>query len=206
MTPASTLAATLETALDALLSQDPASAARCKALAGKCIAVTLTGTGVTLYFLPDSQGIQVLSEYEGDVDTRLTGSPLGFARLGLDNSEDALFQGAVQLEGDTGAGQQFQDILTGVDIDWEEQLSHVTGDVIAHQAGRLARHAAAYFKDAANSAADNSSEYLQEEAQLLPARVEIDYFLDDVDTLRSDLDRLSERVARLQRLLDDGAS
>ncbi len=43
--------------------------------------------------------VQVLSQYEGDVDTLLTGSPLGFARLGLDSREDALFQGAVQIEG-----------------------------------------------------------------------------------------------------------
>jgi ubiquinone biosynthesis protein UbiJ len=141
--------------------------------------------------------VQVLSQYEGDVDTLLTGSPLGFARLGLDSREDALFQGAVQIEGDTGIGQQFQDIFVGGDWDWEEQLSHFTGDIIAHQAGKLVRHTQRFLKDSSNTLADNSSEYLQEEAQVLPTRVEINYFLEDVDKLRADVDRLNARVDRI---------
>lgn len=166
-------------------------------MAGKCIAIALNGTGVMLFFLPDGDGVQVLSQYEGDVDTLLTGTPLGFARLGLDSREDALFQGAVQIEGDTAIGQQFQDIFVGGEWDWEEQLSKFTGDIIAHQAGKFARHAQRFLKDSSNTLADNSSEYLQEEAQLLPTRVEISYFLDDVDQLRSDVDRLNARIERL---------
>ena len=205
MTTASTLAAALESALDLYLKQDPSALKRCSTLAGKCIAITLSGTGITLYFLPDGDGVQVLGQYEGDVDTLLTGSPLGFARLGLDSREDALFQGAVQIEGDTGIGEQFQDIFVGGDWDWEEQLSKFTGDIIAHQAGKLVHHTRRFFKDSSNTFADNSSEYLQEEARLLPARVEISYFLEDVDNLRADVDRLN---ARIERLLDsaDGSN
>jgi ubiquinone biosynthesis protein UbiJ len=197
VTTASTLAATLESALDLYLKQESSALIRCSKLAGKCVAIALSGIGVTLYFLPDSDGVQVLSQYEGDVDTLLTGSPLGFARLGLDSREDALFQGAVQIEGDTGIGQQFQDIFVGGDWDWEEQLSHFTGDIIAHQAGKLVRHTHRFLKDSSNTLADNSSEYLQEEAQVLPTRVEINYFLEDVDKLRADVDRLNARVDRI---------
>lgn len=197
MTTTSTLAATLESALDLYLKRDSSALKRSSKMAGKCVAIALSGTGITLYFLPDGDGVQVLGEYEGDIDTLLTGSPLGFARLGLDSREDALFQGAVQIEGDTGIGQQFQDIFVGGDWDWEEQLSHFTGDIIAHQAGNLVRHTQRFLKDSGNTFADNSSEYLQEEAQLLPTRVEISYFLEDVDKLRTDTDRLSARVDRL---------
>ena len=197
MTTVPTLAAALESALDLYLKQNSAALQRCAKITGTCVAISLSGTGVTLYFLPDNDGIQVLSQYEGDVDTLLTGSPLGFARLGFDSREDALFQGAVQIEGDTAIGQQFQDIFAGGSWDWEEQLSKFTGDVIAHQAGKFVRHAQRFFKDTSNTFADNSSEYLQEEAQLLPTRVEIRYFLDDVDKLRSDIDRLDARVERL---------
>lgn len=197
MTTTSTLAATLESALDLYLKRDSSALKRSSKMAGKCVAIALSGTGITLYFLPDGDGVQVLGEYEGDIDTLLTGSPLGFARLGLDSREDALFQGAVQIEGDTGIGQQFQDIFVGGDWDWEEQLSHFTGDIIAHQAGNLVRHTQRFLKDSGNTFADNSSEYLQEETQLLPTRVEISYFLEDVDKLRADTDRLSARVDRL---------
>ena len=202
MTTASTLATALESALDLYLKQDSSALKRCSVLTGKCIAITLSGTSITLYFLPDGEGVQVLGQYEGDVDTLLTGSPLGFARLGLDSREDALFQGAVQVEGDTGIGEQFQNIFIGGDWDWEEQLSKFTGDIFAHQAGKLVNHTRRFFKDSGNTFADNSSEYLQEEARLLPTRVEISYFLEDVDKLRADADRLNARVERLLNSVD----
>jgi ubiquinone biosynthesis protein UbiJ len=122
MTPATTLAAALETALDTYLKQDPQALRRCTALEGKVIGLDITGLGLSLYFLPGSDGVQVSSHYEGDVDTRLTGSPFGFARLALVSREDTLFQGAVEIRGDTETGQQFQDLLAGTDWDWEEQL------------------------------------------------------------------------------------
>lgn len=197
MTTVSTLAATLESTLELYLNQNPSALKRCSGMAGKCVAITLTGTNVTLYFLPDTGGIQVLSQYEGDIDTLLTGSPLGFARLGLDSRENALFQGAVHIEGDAAIGQQFQDIFTGSSWDWEEQLSHFTGDIIAHQTGKLVQHTQQFLHDVSSTFADNSSEYLQEEAQLLPTRAETGYFLEEVDKLRADTDRLGARVERL---------
>lgn len=201
----STLAAALESALNLYLGQDPESARRSAALQGKVIALSITGTGLTLYFLPDADGLQVLGHYEGDIDTRLSGSPLGFARLGLDRREDALFQGAVKIDGDTAVGQQFQELLAGTDWDWEEQLSRVTGDVFAHQAGRLAARAARLWRDSRETLAADCSEFLQEEARLLPTRIEVAYFLDAVDRLRDDTERLAARVERLLRATDAGS-
>jgi ubiquinone biosynthesis protein UbiJ len=198
----STLAAALESALNFYLGQDPESARRSAALQGKVIALDITGTGLTLYFLPDADGLQVLGHYEGDIDTRLSGSPLGLARLGLDRREDALFQGAVKIDGDTAVGQQFQELLAGTDWDWEEQLSRVTGDVFAHQAGRLAARAARLWRDSRETLAADCSEFLQEEAHLLPTRIEVAYFLDAVDRLRDDTERLAARVERLLRATD----
>lgn len=195
--PAPTLAAALENALNLYLKQDPDALQRTAQLHGKVVAVSLTGTGLTLYFLPDRDGVQVLSHYEGDTDTHLTGTPLGFARLALDSREDALFQGAVKIDGDTETGQAFQDLLAGVDWDWEEQLSRVTGDVIAHQTGKLAKQAKQLLVDSRDTLAQDCSEYLQEEAQWLPTQTEVDYFLADVDRLRDDVERLEARVKRL---------
>ncbi len=202
MTTASTLAAALEFAFDLYLRQDPQSLQRCTDMTGKCIAVALSSTHLVFYFLPDSDGIQILSQYEGNVDTLLTGSPLGFTRLSLNSHEDAIFQGAVQIEGDTEAGQQFQDILAACDWDWEEQLSKFTGDIFAHQTGKLLHQVKRFVSDSSKTFTENSSEYLQEEAKILPTRIEVDYFLEDVDQLRSGVDRLHARVDRLINSLD----
>ncbi len=202
MTPATTLATALEMALDLYLTQDPQALRRCIALEGKIIGLDINGLGLSLYFLPGSDGIQVSSHYEGDVDARLTGSPIGFARLALGSREDALFKGAVELKGDTEIGQQFQDLLADTDWDWEEQLSYITGDIIARQIGNVARLSGKFITDSRNTLQQDVSEYLQEEARLLPTRGEVNDFLADVDQLRSDTDRLNARIERLLQTKD----
>ena len=189
--------AALESALDLYLKQDPDALKHCAAMQDKVIAVNLTGTDFTLYFLPDAEGVKVLTFYEGEPDTLLRGTPAGFARLALEAREDALFHGAVEISGDTETGQQFQDILAGVDWDWEEQLSKLTGDTVAHQVGELVRKGRKWLGNTGETLQQDFSEYLQEEARLLPTRTELDEFLDDVDQLRSNTDRLSARVERL---------
>ncbi len=199
------LSAALESALDLYLRQDPEALERCAALQDKVIAVRLAGTDIALHFLPDARGVKVVSHYEGEADTLLTGTPAGFARLALSSREDALFHGAVEISGDTETGQRFQDILAGVDWDWEEQLSRLTGDLVAHQTGELVRGGQKWLADAGARLQADLSEYLQEEARLLPTRYELDEFLDGVDRLRGDTDRLAARVQRLRKHLESGA-
>jgi ubiquinone biosynthesis protein UbiJ len=47
------------------------------------------------------------------------------------------------------------------------------------------------------------SEYLQEESRIVPAKPEIEAFMDGVDILRSDVDRLHARVERLAAKLGE---
>ena len=197
MTPAPVLAATLETALNLYLQQDPEALRRCGVLQGKVVALDITGLGVSLYFLPGPDGIQVVSQYEGEADTRLRGSPLGLARMSLGSRDDTLFEGAVELSGDTETGQELQDILAGTDWDWEEQLARLTGDIVAHQIGNVARRAGQLLGSSRETVERDLSEYLQEESLLLPCRAEVQRFLAGVDFLRADTDRLSARVERL---------
>jgi len=199
------LAAALESALDLYLKQDPGALQRCAEMDGKVIALDVTGLDLSLYFVPGPDGILVAGHYEDEPDTRLRASPLGFARLSLGPREDALFEGAVDIQGDTDTGEQFQDILSAVDLDWEEQLSRITGDVIAHQTGKLARKVTQFINNSHNTLQQDVSEYLQEEVRLLPARAEVDYFLEEVDQLRADVDRLSARIDRLSRTPDSNA-
>ena len=95
-----------------------------------------------------------------------------------------------------------QDLLAGTDWDWEEQLSQLTGDVIARQVGNLARRSGQFISDSRHTLEQDVSEYLQEEARLLPTRSEVDDFLHDVDELRSDVDRLNARIERLLKTTD----
>ena len=200
MTPATALAAALEKALDLLFNQDPDARRRCAALQGKVVAVEVAGFPLSLYFFPGPSGIEVLSHYEGEPDTRVRGTPLALARMAGDERESALFQGDVAIVGDTETGHQLQDILASAEWDWEEQLSRLTGDVVAHQAAQLLRGASQSLATGRDALRTDLSEYLQEEARLLPSRAEIEHFLSGVDYLRADADRLTARVERLLKV------
>lgn len=191
------LSASIESALNLYLRQDPRALQRCAELDGKVIALHLEGADLDLYFLPGAGGMHVTGSYEGTADTRLRGGPLGLLRL-LDSSrENALFEGAAVIEGDTDTGRALQELLSSVDIDWEEKLSHVTGDVLAHQAGKAFAQTRRYLSNSLRTLEEDLSEYLQEEARTLPARIEVEQFLDQVDALRSQTDLLEARVKRL---------
>lgn len=186
-------------AFNRYLQLDPEASARMASLQGRCIALEFRGMNLRLYVLPQVNGIQLLQKSDSEPDTVLSGTPLGMASLGLGSrTEQTLFSGAVTISGDVETGQAFKDILDSMDIDWEEQLSRLTGDVIAHQVGNAARHARRFLAHARSTLEQDTGEYLQEELRVLPSRIEIENYMADVSRLVMDTDRLSARIKRLQ--------
>ncbi|MCB1903235.1 MAG: sterol-binding protein, partial [Gammaproteobacteria bacterium] len=90
-------------------------------------------------------------------------------------------------------------ILAAMDIDWEEQLSHFTGDLLAHKTGNLLRTVRNWGTSSSTSLKLDLKEYLQEELRLLPGRLEVETFLGNVDVLRDDVERLQARLIQLQK-------
>ena len=191
----------LEEALNRVLAMDPDARRRLADLHGRVVRVDLQGTGIQLNFVPGHDGhLRLLSSIEHEPDCTLSGSPVDLIRAGDSTSGHAqLFAGRVQIDGDTGLAHGFSETLAGIDIDWEEQLSRLTGDIAAHEIGRGLRAAAREGRRLGRSAQDNLSEYLTEEARLLPHRFEVEDFLSDVDELRETADRLEARIALLER-------
>ena len=198
------IAAVLETAINQVLQLDPDTVDQLQKLQGKVIAVELRGLNVTLYLIPQQDGLNVFGHFEGEPDTLLSGTPIAMARMGLaKNAGDVLFEGDVEISGDVELGQQFREILDGLDIDWEEHLSHITGDIVAHKMGNLARGVLGWSKRTTEILGQDAAEYLQEESQELPNRGEVNGFLKDIDTIRSDVDRLEMRVSRLNKRISE---
>ena len=196
MIPA-TLTAAVETALNRWLQLDPETRHLLPQFQGRIIEWQLPEFNQSLYFFCNGEYFQVLAQYEGKVDTLLIAKLSGLARSMNKQAEKALFDGDLKISGDTELGQAFQKLLTSVDFDWEEQLSHLTGDIVAHQIGNAVRSFQQLFSKTGNTFTDNLSEFLQEEARILASKSEIDSFMRGVDELRSDTDRLEARIHRL---------
>ena len=196
----------LEAVINRYLRLDPDSGKRLAGLAGRCINVHLEGLDVDLYIHPDAHGIQLKDCIDGEADTTLRGTPLALARLGLgSNAEKSLFSGDVVINGDVETGQAFKAILDELDIDWEEQLSHLTGDIVAHQVGNLARRGRRALHHGLNTLEQDIGEYLQEELRVLPTRIETENFSSDVTRTSMDVERLAARVKRLQSAHGDAS-
>jgi ubiquinone biosynthesis protein UbiJ len=195
----------LETALNTALRLDPQTLQHLSRFSGKVIAIELQRPELTLYLLPGSDGISLMSQYPDEPDTVLSGSPLAMAKMALGpDASKVLFAGEVTIRGDVETGQRFKRLLDQLEIDWEELLSRYSGDFLAHKFGDLVRASAAWGQQALNILGQDAAEYLQLEGQDLPQPAAVQQFLQEVDNLRDDTARLEARVARLQKYLHKG--
>lgn len=195
------LLASIETAINAWLKLDEEALPRFNKLDGKIICLHITGLDIHLYFIPATTGIEVLGNYpeDGIVDATIHGSPMSLMRLSTaQNAGETLLKSDIEIEGDTRVAETFSAILREVDIDWEELLSKLVGDIFAHQTGQVVRSASDWFKESANAMQLNTGEYLSEETRMTPADSELAYYLDQVDDVRMDVDRLEARIKLLQ--------
>jgi ubiquinone biosynthesis protein UbiJ len=201
----------LETALNRYLRLDPDALARIGGLSDKVIALELVlassapisaestdGLRFTMYLLPASDHIRVIDSYNGVPAVRIRGTPFALARQAR-GGERAAVNSGVEIEGDIQLGKAFQRLLTEVEIDWEEQLSQLLGDVAAHQLGNVVRGLQAWGRKTLDTLFKNTAEYLQEEGRDLPPSGAVAEFLEAVDILRSDIDRLEARIHRLRQ-------
>src|SRR6185369_12060407 len=81
---------------------------------------------LTIYVLPSVQGLHITREHAGAPHVTLRGSVPVFARL----ARTGIAAGDLQVSGDIELGSRFRRILEDIDLDWEEPLSRVLGDVI----------------------------------------------------------------------------
>ena len=108
--------------------------------------------------------------------------------------------GEVEIRGELSLAQELQAIFATVEIDWEEMLARMTGDVVAHELGNAARAFRRWVSDARKSVELDIAEYIKYEKRLVPAARELMEFDDDLACLRDDVERLEQRILRLSRL------
>lgn len=190
----------IEASINASLRLDPDSLAQVAAMSGQCIAVELRGLDLQIFIKPTANGILLDSSCDLPPTAILSGTPLGLLRMAAAPADSSLLlAGEVKIHGDMDLGRKLKALLQGLDLDWEELLSRYMGDILAHQVGNGIRNLKTWSQQAMSTLGRDLAEYLREESRFLPDRGELTVFLDAVDSLRADADRLEARVQRLQR-------
>lgn len=204
----STLLAPVESLVNAALEGDPASRHRLARLGeGRILQIHSDGlkNGMAsgdLYIRTGDDRLYLQGSHEGAVDARLSGSARALAAL-LTASEPrlALHDPELTLTGSTELAEGIQRLFRDLDIDWEDRLAPVLGDIAAHQLGQWLRGARAQARETGQRLEMMVQDYLQEEADWLVGRARFTAFRDRVDALRLRLDRLE---ARTRELYDTG--
>jgi ubiquinone biosynthesis protein UbiJ len=199
--------APLEIAINGILQLDPETPRRLAALQRKTLAIEFKGVGLRACFLFSGDRVHVLGDPPESVDATLIGTPIALASLGLDaRGSRSLFDSGVEVQGDVDVARRAKAVLDAVSIDWEEQVARLLGDPIAHQLGSVVRGALAWGHSLFATLEQDLAEYLQDESDTLPRKDEVTAFMDAVDGLRADVDRLAARVRRINKRLAAGAS
>lgn len=192
------ITAAVETACNQLLARDASAAERQKKLIGKTLRLDVRELK-PLWFIFSSGRVDVLARYEGEADAGLS---LSLSALGLLREPSALTryirEERLDIEGDPQLVQAFGSLFGELAIDWEEQLSRYTGDVLAHTLFAGARKARSLLGRELCRSRTQLAEYLTEELRLAPGPLEVASFGDDVEALASRLKATELRLARLE--------
>ena len=188
--------ASAEKMLNTALRYDPATRIGLARLEGKILALQITAPAINVFVMPMDDELRLMGNWDGDVDTRISGSLLALAQLSqteIHNLKDS----GVTVMGDLSLLADFQRLVKNLDIDWEEMLSQFTGDIIGHQTAQMIRAKFGWAKDRAKSAQRLTSEFLTEELKTVPGKPELEDFYQQVDDLRLAVDRAAARVEKL---------
>lgn len=189
--------ASAEKIINTALRYDPGTRIGLARLSGKILAVNITAPlATTLFVMPLDDEIQLMANWDGDVDTRLSGSLMALVQLSSTEIHNLKYSG-VTASGDLALLADLQQLLKNLDIDWEDMLSQFTGDIIGHQTAELIRAKFGWVKNRAQSVQRLTKEFLTEEYQALVSKPELEDFYRQVDELRLSVDRAAARVEKL---------
>lgn len=188
----------LEALLNRQLKDNPDGRRALRQVHGETLAVKLEGVGIDLYFHALDDGLALHSEYDKEPAAIISGTVLALASM-MGGAADAaaVRRTGVTIHGDTAVAQSFQALFEILKPDWEEELSRLVGDSVAHRVGGAARSLFGWGKDVGTRMTQDFAEFFTEESRDLPTKTEADDFLDDVDRLRDDVDRAAARLKNL---------
>jgi ubiquinone biosynthesis protein UbiJ len=197
--------ATIELALNHTISLDPQGKNLIKRFQGKVIKLEILNPNISIYILAQADNFILLENYEGKADTIIRARLLDLIQISFktaDEKNQAVFNKQIIIEGDIGLGQQFQSLFNKLDIDWEEHLSHISGDIIAHQLFSTGKQFLSWGNRTKQTLSLDVAEFLQYETRDLIEKREVDLFLNEIDNIRNAYDRLEARINSLDAIIN----
>lgn len=194
--------AVIETSLNTLINDNPDLVRRLARLKGQVIQVHLKELNKSLTFV-FSQQVDVLAHYEGQPDCYLALHLSVLPELREQaNITKLIKEDKLVLEGDIQLAQKFSQLMTDCKPDIEEWLSRATGDVVAHTVVQSVKGFGQFMEEQAKKHQNHFGQVLTEEWRIAPPPLEVAYFCDQVDEVKSQASRVEARLALLQEQIE----
>lgn len=193
----------IESAGNHLLSLDPEFLEQLQPFYGKAFRIELTEPDYAIDLRPCPDGFIIAPADDDEPGVILRGSLWAFIQLGKQGAHSDVFEkGRISMQGDAELGQDFQRVLAGLQIDWEELCASLIGDMAARSVNRFAGELKSWFNQSSSQFKENTGEILQQELKVAPSDVEVNALSDEIESLRSDVARFEARIAKLSASLN----
>ncbi|MFW0042780.1 MAG: SCP2 domain-containing protein [Coxiella endosymbiont of Dermacentor nuttalli] len=190
--------ARLEKMINAYLKLDSDSVQQLSHLKNKIIKIRIIDWNTEFFILLTKKGLQLTASSNKEADIIIYGTLLNLFKICFaKDSSVTLFKNRVEISGDTRVGEQILKILINVEIDWEEHLSKITGDILAHQAGIHIRRITNFGKFILKTLRTNIQDYLQNESQVIPSSEEAESLTRSITDLQYSVDRAESQALSL---------
>ena len=193
----------LQRTINSQLESDAEAAELIKALGGRVLAIELQGTGINLFFHADKAELVVSAEHSGEVATWIRGTPaalFGMAKPDMAKPDWVNTDSKVIIEGDASLVRDFESLMKRLDFDWEEKVSSILGDVVAHQLGQAARTLSGFAKKISELGRDAGRSGLQDIAAKQAGNFTS---RSDFSEFRQAVESLDEKTVQLEKQMSD---
>ncbi len=196
----------LEKTLNKLLQKNSLVQKNLARFSGKTLEIKsrMPSLSLSLILQQDSIRLSPLNAEDTQIksDAKISGNAYDLLALLLEKPESkALANPAVVINGDAQLVQDIYQLAQQLEIDWQDQLAFLVGDIATHQIDQFIKNAASWSQQARENTKYNIIEYLKEEAHSIPDSTEVESFYSDLDQLKLRIDRLEARKRRLHRRL-----
>jgi ubiquinone biosynthesis accessory factor UbiJ len=193
----------IENAINSAFQQDLPSQERLSKLAGQNVLLEIEDFSLLILIQILEEGIALsmpLSLEEANLnnrkDTHVSGDSSAYRKL-LDGN--GFFDGDLLIQGNAQTLMTLHKVSEHFELDWEGVLADKIGDLPASIVAEIMRKQWDWTKTTSHHAKMALIDYLQNDSDLLPSKIEFTHFVEDLEHFDLQLERLDAKVKQLKK-------
>ena len=197
----------VEELLNRILAKDSYLRSRLKIFSGKSLQISVYPPGITVTVLFERDRIRLLSSPAELLDIEITASISGnvseLIPLLIEKPDRRpLSNPAITITGDINFIQDIYASLHNLDIDWEDYLAPMLGNLITNELSQFGKDLQEWTQQVSSNMKRNVDEYLKEEERIFPKKEQLKDFSEELERLKLKIDRVKAKFNVLYERLD----